>query len=739
MANQPSDVRWPPGTVTDFDEIRDRILELKSLHFPEHTATDLADPYIQVLTLVASLGQHAFGRLNHALLQLAPKSATSRRALNSMLAIVNRPLLPIQPSRGPVYARLVDPPTVDTEIVPAGQRISQPSITDPTYSVDTVAATGSAVAFLVLHQDDSAGTITALSFPASITLDDGDSLIIEFTDLFFDAVDLVFTTPLPNATATFSFERINDEFGPVDSVTNLGATLEFVLDTYLHQGTANDAPGLSVSIRHKSSGISETVTTTVSGGSAKAITSFLGQSAPSTSASDYEIFALWRPIPNTTDATLSLSADGTISFPVIGVKSVTDDWPKSADFGYALRARNTSDVGAILPATLAFGLPTNTGGDFYADVLITQGLIQTQAIGQADGTAFQHIPVPNEPVGEPVADPEITLEVAGETDWFVVDDFSNSGPTSRHAIFREDVDDGFGIIFGDGTLGELPSPGDSVKVTFRTASVQPGDIDPGTQIRLVGGPGLVSDPVLFRGTDGFQVQEASDRESVQRFRFGILPQLALRAESAITEPEIETAMSGGAPNRATFETSDGRKPFSRAKFSLTGAGDRQYRVLVVGSESDDDGSVGSADLIEGAEFLNGVDVGVERVGGRGPQNTEALMGSFVQRVLLPTVTITVTNAEGVRDQVDQIIKQFFKPHSRDENGVFRWQFGGRVPMPVLFGLLWDSVPNRTFVDIEATDGVTVFQDGDSVQLAEFELPVLDPAYDKLVNIIIVVS
>ena len=119
-----------------------------------------------------------------------------------------------------------------------------------------------------------------------------------------------------------------------------------------------------------------------------------------------------------------------------------------------------------------------------------------------------------------------------------------------------------------------------------------------------------------------------------------------------------------------------------------------------------DGAVDSDDLDEAEIYLNGTVIGVEVIEGHGPNNTEAIVGSFIARAMAPTITLTVTSAEGVLAQVDQIVRQFFKPHSRDENEAFRWQFGGEVPIAILFGLLWAGVPNRVTIGISvaATGG-----------------------------------
>ena len=736
MADQPSDVRWPPGNVIDFDDIFDVLKSLRTLHFPEHTAQDLADPYIQIMALQAAIGQHAFGRANHALLQFDLRTANARRALLAFLEPLNRPLLPIQASRGNVYGRLQSAPVVSTTLLPESMRLAQPSITDPSFSIDADVAIDTIVAFqtwTIL----AAGTVVVGSFPeVALAVTVGDSIVFGYPDVMFDQIELALNSVPLSAGHEISWEYKNDESGSVDSVTESAGTLVFDLSTYLNDATSS-ANGLEVTITYKPTGLSETVVIVTTSDPPEAVTSYLGQAIPSTSITDYEVISDWRPIPNVVDGTAALTQDGTLSFLITDVKSATNDWVRDDIYGWAIRARLTDPaVAGNLPDTLDILLPTNIAGEWYAQAAITQGYRRTISIGSADGTKFQFLAVAGAPITEPVADPPMVIKVGTDTDWSVVDDFSNTGSTSKFAIFREDPDDGWGIIFGDGTLGQLPPSGDPVTLTFRTGSIQPGDLASNVSIRALSGPGLVTDFVLYRGTAGHEVPEASDLDSTRRFRFEVVPQLALRTESAISVPEITTAMSGGGPNRATFKTADGRVPFSRAFYSLEGTSLRQYRVIVVGDESNADGTVDSNDVDEAEIWLNGEVIGVEIIGGHGPQNTEALVGSFVARPLIPTVTLTVSTTEGARAQAEQIIRTFFQPHSRDDNEAYRWDFGGKVPMAVLFGLLWEGVPNRVFVEISTFDGVTTYDAGDSVVLNAFELPTLDPTFDANVNIIL---
>lgn len=737
MAREPTDPRWPPSAEVDFDSIMDRLFTLKQHHFPQHTVRDPADPFVQLLRLIGALGQHALGRGNNALLQLALKYATSRRALLSLTEVVSRPLLPMLPARGPAYAKLSAAPTADTVVVEAGTKIVQPGIADPVFSVDEAITTASDVLFRMWHEQ--IGSATTLIPPSTpISFGDGDSLIFGFQELTWDSVAIALAQAFSANDQLFALEFYNEEWGEPDSVTDSGSQLYLYVDTYLSPELNAQSIGTTVTVRHKTSGAEETATIDEDGGKLRAIVSYMGQSSPSTSAYDYEVLIDWRPVPDWTDETDMLSADGSISLDITDVLSFVRWWSEHDTYGYALKFRHYDDTTASLPQTLEF---TSMTGDanFYALCDITQGYQSTVSLGRTDGSSFQHLPVPTEPIDEPVNEPEQTLVVGSDYDWYVMEDFSNSGSSSKHAIFREDVDDGWGIIFGDGTVGALPTAGEAVKLTYRTGSTQPGDLDPDSNIKAISGTGLARDWVLPRGTSGYEEPEASDKDSVLRFRHEVIPQLALRAESVVSPPEIVAALTGGAENRATFETEDGRKPFSRALYSTTGAGPRQYRVVVVGSESDDDGSVTTPDLVEAEEWLNGVEIGVEVIGGHGPQNTEAILGSFVSRPMLPTINLYVTSATGVRSQADQIIRDFFKPHSRDEKEAFRWSWGGKMPMALLFSLLWEGVPNKSVVQVptvSVTDAYGTYDTGDEIDLDEFELPIISPSYDDDVNIVV---
>lgn len=731
MASRPTDPRFPPSNEVDYDAILARLLALKRHHFPQHTAQDAADPVVQVLRLMAALGAHGLGRLNSALMQMDPYTATCREALISMLRVAGRPLLPVQPSRGTVVGRLEDAPVADSVVLTAGARFTQPNSTDPVYSCDEDVATGPLVSLTIAFYDDSLGEIQPLTLPDDLVVDLNDAIIfMSPSPLMFDTASITFDHP-SGVPLGVSVEYRNAEYGTPDLVEDLGGNqLRIRLDTYLHADVQVPL-GLRVRVLLKTTGATEDVVVTAHGLYAVALTSYLGQTIPSESAGDYTVLADWRPCPSAIDGTGGMHEDGDV---VVDAEAITseDDWWEDIDDlgGYAIRLRVIADGDpACLPTSIT-PASVSGSGDHYVKAAITQGIRQDSNIGSADGSAFQHLSLSGTLIDEPVFDPEMTIRVGDDDQWFIVEDFSNSGSTSKHAVLVEDPSDGWGVTFGDGSVGELPTEGENVRVTYRTASIEPGDLDPGAEISCMDSGALATDWRLPRGTEGYAVAEASTREEVLRFRYSVLPQLALRTDSAVTSAEIVAALTAApSNNRATFITSDDRMPFSRARFSGVDVAARQYVVATVGLETDPNGEVSASDLDEATTWLNGTTAGIQVVDGHGPMNTYGLVVAFTPKPLRPIITVQIIDKAGVREQVDQVIRAFLQPHARDTDGDFRWQWQGVIPVAMLFADLWAALPDRYMISVLLTDGGTTWNLDDTVPLSSFELPTLSPSYN----------
>jgi hypothetical protein len=733
MARPVSSIQWPPGSGASFDDIFDAMTALKQRHYSQHTARDAADPFVQLQMHVAALAQNERAAVNRALANLDIGRVSTRRGLLTLSRLASRPLRPLVPARGTVLAKLKSTPVAEQILVTAGQRIAPVGYTDPVFSVDEDITVPLTTSVAVSHWDASAETLTSLSAPFTASVDVGDAIEFGLETLAFDSLNLDLGTPFANNSATVSWEFQSSDAGRPTAVVDNATQIRFNLSDFLLGATAT-AVGLSVTVSCTATGVAATAAVELDGAVPVINTPLLGQTVVDTSVDAYSVTAEWRPIPARTDGTTTLSADGSISFNINDVFGTDRAW-WAADGFFRIRARLVADGSMTAPLSLVI-TSVSVNGDYYVTPKITQGVRTQLTLAPADGTAFQHIPLSVTPIEEPLSDTSADVKVNG-VDWRVVSDFSRSDSEAEHAVLRETPVTGWNLVFGNGELGVLPTQGSSVVITIRTGSVQAGNLNADTAIRAIGGLNLLEAWTLFAGTSGYAPAEASTRASAMQVRESAVFQLALRQDSVVNRFEIETALSGGAPNRATFATADGRRPFSRAKWTTESAGVRQYRVIVVGLEDDSDGATSAADRTAAATWLNGTVVGTETVGGYGPMNTEAIVSEFVPRRMTPTISITVADAVGVRGLIDEIVREFFKPHARNADGTFRWTFGGKVPVAVLFGEIWGKVSTRTNLSVSVSDGTTSFTTGDSVTLGVCELPALSSNYDSLVNITVV--
>ena len=92
--------------------------------------------------------------------------------------------------------------------------------------------------------------------------------------------------------------------------------------------------------------------------------------------------------------------------------------------------------------------------------------------------------------------------------------------------------------------------------------------------------------------------------------------------------------------------------------------------------------------------MNGTEVGIETIDGHGLLNTQAAVMPFTERYLLPQVTVQIKKQTGVRAIVDRLLRNRLQPSAKDSSGNYSWNFGGRVPVPVIYGELWEGATDR---------------------------------------------
>jgi len=153
----------------------------------------------------------------------------------------------------------------------------------------------------------------------------GDMVYVAHSDVMWDTLEWVFNVVGSGLDLAVEFYDDSFEDEKPDTVTNLGANLEFDVSTLL--GITN-RKGTVVRVVLSSSGAAETVISQWSGGKNIIQTSgLLGQAVVSTDREDYVVGTLWNEVSDTSDASNGLNEDGKLSYTL--PQSQAQNWTKT--------------------------------------------------------------------------------------------------------------------------------------------------------------------------------------------------------------------------------------------------------------------------------------------------------------------------------------------------------------------------------------------------------------------------
>jgi predicted phage baseplate assembly protein len=512
----------------------------------------------------------------------------------------------------------------------------------------------------------------------------GDMLILGHPEVMFDRIRAgTISTPMVGVFGVWEFSDTATEDDFPDSVTNLGSTLELVIDSMLDDDGTTDFSGLEVVVTLNSTGATETLTSTYSGGANKVTTTgFLGQTTPSTDAADYTVGAQWHRVPGLDDGT----NDGTTSFEIDGdvdwtlPKDLTRDWqPLAVNLVTAFYVRFRVISVTTPTAPILDRLHMDKRGT-YVQVQATQGRTRTlETLGSSDGSASQEftLAVANVIPG--------TVQVFVDAlEWVEVDNFLSSTSVDEH--FTVEVDsDGIGTItFGDGTNGKVPPAGvNNVTSTYRTDAELDGNVGANTItvnrtgvafVKATTNPRPASQWVARRGST------ATDRELLK-----VEGPASLRTlERAVTADDVEFLT-------VQFTAADGSSPFVRALAIEEGFGDKTVKCVTVGPAG---AATSVSDRAELELYFNG-----------NPATGESGVMVANQRVfardyVAVPIDVTATITGGVLASIDTALRGLLTPVSLLDDGItFRWGFGDDVTVSKLIATIFAAHPDVTDVAI----------------------------------------
>jgi len=527
----------------------------------------------------------------------------------------------------------------------------------------------------------------------------GDCLYIGHAEVMTDRIRVAeVSVPMVGVTGVWEFcdDTTEDDFP--DSVTDLGSTLEIEIDSMLDDDGTTDFSGLEVVVTLNTTGATETLTSTYSGGANKVTTTgFLGQTSPSVDASDYTVGTQWHVVPglddSTNDGTTSFEIDGDVDFTL--PKDVVRDWQPIAVnnvTAFYVRFRVISVISPTAP-TIDRLLMDRRGT--YIQTPATQGRTRAlETLGSSDGGATQEFALA---VANVI--PEAVQVFVDSLEWTEVDNFLSSTSVDEH--FTVEVDsDGIGTItFGDGTNGKVPPAGvNNVESTYRTDANLDGNVGANTItvnrtgvafVKNVRNPRPASQWVARRGST------ATDRELLK-----VEGPASLRTlERAVTADDVEFLTT-------QFKAVDGSSPFVRAFAIEEGFGDKTVKVAVVGPAG---AATSTSDRAELETYFNGS----AATGESGVMIANQRV--FARDYVAVAIPVTAAITGGSQTVIETALTGLLSPVSLLDDGItFRWGFGDGVSVSKLVSTIFAA-------DADVTDAVITLPAA-NVTLGDDELP-----------------
>jgi hypothetical protein len=488
-------------------------------------------------------------------------------------------------------------------------------------------------------------------------------------------------------------------------VVNIGAgQLSFDLDSLLG---ASDRRGARVRVTLNETGAYEEVVSTWNGAQNIGVTGLLGQSSPSTVATDYTVGCEWSefamsPELNFLDDTHGLATAGEhdVSFGLPQTEST--NWRVTTINGiqgFWIRFRIVTVTGPTSPTLARCRMDT---GDQYVISPVVQGRsVSDDPLGSSNGGPNQQF----ETTRDYFIDGSETVTVDDE-EWTRVRNFLRSGPQDRHYTIVLGDNDRATVRTGDGVTGRIPPLGQgNVSIDYRFNAEVSGNV--GSNTIVVDKTGLTFVNTIYnpRQAGGWSEAEGASPESLERAK--LAGPATLRTKDVALNGDDAIVMA------KAFVASDGTRPFSRATFVEEGFGVKTVELVLCGSG----GVIPTSEYLREIEvFFNGDKYASPPLPQRYVGNQRVYAVAFDLKVVDMTVEIEAPETV-TEEQVKNGLAQVLQPEARKKDGVtYEWNFGGSVPISRLVHEVFKIDDSIAAVTI---DGLP----GDGVVLSSRQLPI----------------
>ncbi len=701
-----------------FPEILEALILAKRRNLPELTDENEFEPLIQMLRSFALVGH-----LNNVLIDLAANESTLPTArlaetVRQMLRLIDFELAPAAPAKVDLVYELAAALSTPTEVVTAGAAAATALNGGVVITFEAlVALTAAASDRLGFALAEHGGVFTDFTAEARspTTPDDDfepwpaggggpavkDAVYWGHEDVMFDRLRVfpATTPPAPSSGLTGVWEYFDGNFAKIapTAVDLVGATLDVDLTSYL--GGTN-RQGTLIRVQLNSTTAFEDAFSLWDGSKNHVIVGLLGQSSPSTLATDYTIGSDWEILSDVVDGTANLTnaAQADVDFPL--PQTLTRNWaPGVVDnkTAFWLRFRIVEVASPVSPTL------RNMLIDARKQFVIrqaTQGVsTEDSPLGSSTGLANQTFLTTN----DFFISNSMKVFVDGD-EWTSVDNFLGSAANAEHYVIELGVNDRATIVFGDGVAGRIPPIGvGSIRAEYRVGANNDGNV--GAQTVNVNTAGLSSVSRLFnpRQATGWAPADGATTESLEQAK--IKGPASLRTKNVAIGPDDVRQLT------RTFEDADGARPFSRSATFEEGFGPKTIELVVVVRGG---GQASAAQLDELELFFNGDKNAAPPLPKRIVANQEVVPVNFSPKTIDVVATV---KGDVTKEEVENRLLQIIQPEALKTDGVtFEWEFGEDVPR--------SRILHEIFETDESIQDVVLTTPAADVGLDPRELPVL---------------
>ncbi|KKN12120.1 hypothetical protein LCGC14_1019640 [marine sediment metagenome] len=706
-----------------FPEILEALILAKRRNLPELTDENEFEPLIQMLRSFALVGH-----LNNVLIDLAANESTLPTArlaetVRQMLRLIDFELAPAAPAKVDIVYELSAALLASTEVVNAGAAAATTLnggvvITFEALTALTVAPT-TRLGFMLAEYGGVFTDFTTEANSPDTPADDfepwpaipgpsppqqdpavKDAVYWGHEDVMFDRLRVAPTT-VPSSGVTGVWEYFDGNFAKIapTSVDLVGATLDVDLTSYI--GGTN-RQGTLIRVQLNSTTAFEDAFSQWNGSKNFVVVGLLGQSSPSTLATDYTVGSDWEILSAVVDNTENLSHGPSeakdVDFPL--PQTLARNWVKGDvdnKTAFWLRFRIVEVATPISPTLQSMLI--NARKQFVIRQA-TQGIsVEDSPLGSSTGLANQTFLTTN----DFFISNSMKVFVDGD-EWTSVDNFLGSAANAEHYVIELGVNDRATIVFGDGVAGRIPPIGvGSIRAEYRVGANNDGNV--GAQTVNVNTAGLSSVSRLFnpRQATGWAPADGATTESLEQAK--IKGPASLRTKNVAIGPDDVRQLT------RTFEDADGARPFSRSATFEEGFGPKTIELVVVVRGG---GQASAAQLDELELFFNGDKNAAPPLPKRIVANQEVVPVNFSPKTIDVVATV---KGDVTKEEVENRLKQIIQPEALKTDGVtFEWEFGEDVPR--------SRILHEIFETDESIQDVVLTTPAADVGLDPRELPVL---------------